>query len=246
MLVPATSSEPVVEPHRDVAVVGIEVDDAGRVVRSSRPRSADRIGSMGIDIEASGRHAPKIVSAPARPAHARATRAVLPTPASPATTSVCASSAAERSRSVLTVPSSRSRPTNTGANGSSGTATVPVWHCEALGNQGFRAGSQGRRPDSAGCVRVQRAAIGILRKAATPCPSHARSAHPCSSSPRERSLATAAAGSATARPESAPEPPAVQSARLGECPLARIGDQFIRCDDLTGAGVAAPAWTPEQ
>ena len=59
-------------------------------------------------------------------------------------------------------------------------------------------------------------------------------------------LATAAAGSATARPESAPEPPAVQSARLGECPLERIDDQFVRCDDLTGAGVAAPAWIPEQ
>ena len=59
-------------------------------------------------------------------------------------------------------------------------------------------------------------------------------------------LATAAAGSATARPESAPEPPAVQSARLGECPLERVDDRFVRCDDLTGAGVAPPAWTPER
>jgi len=59
-------------------------------------------------------------------------------------------------------------------------------------------------------------------------------------------LATAAAGAATARPEPAPEPPAVQSARIGQCPLERIGHQFVRCDDLTGAGVAAPAWIPEQ
>lgn len=29
------------------------------------------------------------------------------------------------------------------------------------------------------------------------------------------------------------------------CPLTRIGTQFVRCDDLTGAGVAAPSWVPE-
>jgi hypothetical protein len=28
------------------------------------------------------------------------------------------------------------------------------------------------------------------------------------------------------------------------CPLARIGTQLVRCDDLTGAGVTAPAWIP--
>jgi hypothetical protein len=59
-------------------------------------------------------------------------------------------------------------------------------------------------------------------------------------------LSTAAAGSATARPESAPEPPAVQSAGLGQCPLERMDDQFVRCDDLTGAGVPAPGWILEQ
>lgn len=59
-------------------------------------------------------------------------------------------------------------------------------------------------------------------------------------------LATGAAGSASARPEPAPTPPAVQSPHLGECPLERIGDQFVRCDDLTGAGVPAPDWIPEQ
>jgi hypothetical protein len=59
-------------------------------------------------------------------------------------------------------------------------------------------------------------------------------------------LAIAAAGSATARPEAAPEPASVQSARVGDCALTRIDDQFARCDDLTGAGVPAPGWIPEQ
>jgi hypothetical protein len=29
------------------------------------------------------------------------------------------------------------------------------------------------------------------------------------------------------------------------CQLTRIGDQLIRCDMLTGAGVEAPSWIPE-
>ena len=28
------------------------------------------------------------------------------------------------------------------------------------------------------------------------------------------------------------------------CPLRRVGDRLVRCDDLTGAGVPAPAWIP--
>ena len=59
-------------------------------------------------------------------------------------------------------------------------------------------------------------------------------------------LALAAAGAATARPEPAPAAPIVQSERIGECPLTRVGDQLVRCDDLTGAGVPAPPWVPEQ
>jgi hypothetical protein len=31
----------------------------------------------------------------------------------------------------------------------------------------------------------------------------------------------------------------------GSCPLQRIGTQFVRCDNLTGAGVPAPEWIPE-
>lgn len=30
------------------------------------------------------------------------------------------------------------------------------------------------------------------------------------------------------------------------CMLARVGDQFVRCDDLTGNGVPAPGWVPER
>jgi hypothetical protein len=30
------------------------------------------------------------------------------------------------------------------------------------------------------------------------------------------------------------------------CPLERIGSQLVRCDNLTGAGVPAPYWVPEQ
>jgi quercetin dioxygenase-like cupin family protein len=32
----------------------------------------------------------------------------------------------------------------------------------------------------------------------------------------------------------------------GRCPLERIGDQLVRCDNLTGAGAVAPRWVPEQ
>jgi hypothetical protein len=31
-----------------------------------------------------------------------------------------------------------------------------------------------------------------------------------------------------------------------DCPLERIGTQLVRCDNLTGAGVEAPSWIPEQ
>jgi hypothetical protein len=30
----------------------------------------------------------------------------------------------------------------------------------------------------------------------------------------------------------------------GACQLLRVGTQFVRCDNLTGNGVAAPAWIP--
>lgn len=30
----------------------------------------------------------------------------------------------------------------------------------------------------------------------------------------------------------------------GHCPLARVGTQFVKCDNLTGNGVRAPGWIP--
>ncbi len=37
-----------------------------------------------------------------------------------------------------------------------------------------------------------------------------------------------------------------QTRAYPDCPLERIGDQFVRCDNLTGAGVPAPWYVPEQ
>jgi hypothetical protein len=31
-----------------------------------------------------------------------------------------------------------------------------------------------------------------------------------------------------------------------DCPLERIDTQLVRCDNLTGGGVSAPFWIPEQ
>jgi hypothetical protein len=59
-------------------------------------------------------------------------------------------------------------------------------------------------------------------------------------------LSFTAIGPAGAIPEPAPSAPTVQSSAWQRCPLTRIGDQFVRCDNLTGAGVAAPSWVPEQ
>lgn len=38
----------------------------------------------------------------------------------------------------------------------------------------------------------------------------------------------------------------VQQSTDQQCPLTRIGNQFVRCDSLTGAGAAAPSWVPER
>jgi hypothetical protein len=43
-----------------------------------------------------------------------------------------------------------------------------------------------------------------------------------------------------------PPPDPSQAIAFGtDCPLRRIGTQFVRCDNLTGAGVPAPNWIPE-
>ena len=31
----------------------------------------------------------------------------------------------------------------------------------------------------------------------------------------------------------------------GNCPLERVGTEFVRCDNLSGAGVPAAPWVPE-
>ena len=54
-------------------------------------------------------------------------------------------------------------------------------------------------------------------------------------------------GAAAARPDAGTS---VQNAPGGAtkttgCPLRRIGDQLVVCDNLTGAGVTAPRWVPE-
>lgn len=52
--------------------------------------------------------------------------------------------------------------------------------------------------------------------------------------------ALATAGPAFGFPDEATGPSFVP------CPLERIGSQLVRCDNLTGAGVEAPSWIPEQ
>jgi hypothetical protein len=52
---------------------------------------------------------------------------------------------------------------------------------------------------------------------------------------------------AAAAAEGAPRPPpVVYPTSPGRCPLERVGDQLVRCDNLTGAGAVAPPWVPEQ
>jgi hypothetical protein len=48
----------------------------------------------------------------------------------------------------------------------------------------------------------------------------------------------------TARPYPG-EPIPVRFSSYDNCLLTRIDTQLVRCDNLTGAGVQAPAWVPE-
>ena len=52
------------------------------------------------------------------------------------------------------------------------------------------------------------------------------------------------AGPASARPD--PDEPRAGRGHADACFLERVGDQFVRCDDLTGNGVPAPAYIPER
>ena len=110
-------------------------------------RNADRMGRNGIDIDANGRHVPHCTVDDASPsAQARATRAVLPTPGSPAIRIVCAAPPAERSRSPPMTASSSARPTTACASAPEA-STAPVWHrCR---RSGVPRRNSGGAPDSA-------------------------------------------------------------------------------------------------
>jgi hypothetical protein len=57
-------------------------------------------------------------------------------------------------------------------------------------------------------------------------------------------VAGLAAIPAAARPDPG-EPIPVRFSSYANCPLNRIDTQLVRCDNLTGAGVVAPAYIPE-
>ncbi len=52
------------------------------------------------------------------------------------------------------------------------------------------------------------------------------------------------AGPAAARPDAGPHVTRITYA--GECLLARVGAQYVRCDNNTGNAVPAPVWIPER
>ena len=59
-------------------------------------------------------------------------------------------------------------------------------------------------------------------------------------------IVVSVAGPADARQDpGTPNPSASTIQPTRHCPLTRVGTQFVRCDDLTGAGVAASPWVPE-
>lgn len=60
-------------------------------------------------------------------------------------------------------------------------------------------------------------------------------------------IASLTAVPASARQGAGPQPATANQTRDGDgsCPLARVGTQLVRCDNLTGNGVNAPLWVPE-
>ncbi len=54
-----------------------------------------------------------------------------------------------------------------------------------------------------------------------------------------------AAGPVSARPDPGPSD-APEHSGSAQCPLTRVGTEYIRCDDNTGNGVPAPGWVPER
>ena len=58
-------------------------------------------------------------------------------------------------------------------------------------------------------------------------------------------IAGLAAAPAAARPDPGDPIPIRFSSHDRNCPLSRIDTQLVRCDNLTGAGVTAPAYVSE-
>jgi len=58
-------------------------------------------------------------------------------------------------------------------------------------------------------------------------------------------LAGLGATAAAARPDPGDPIPIRFSSHERNCPLSRVDTQLVRCDNLTGAGVTAPASVPE-
>lgn len=52
------------------------------------------------------------------------------------------------------------------------------------------------------------------------------------------------AGPASARPDAGA--PVARVGHDDRCSLARVGTQYVQCDNNTGNGVPAPAWVPER
>lgn len=58
-------------------------------------------------------------------------------------------------------------------------------------------------------------------------------------------MAVSIAAVAPARPDPGDAPAQVFEPTNQHCKLTRIGNQLVRCDSLTGTGVDAPSWIPE-
>lgn len=58
-------------------------------------------------------------------------------------------------------------------------------------------------------------------------------------------LVVAGAVPASARPDPGEARVIPVETSTTPCPLERVGAQYVRCDDLTGNGVPAPAWVAE-
>ena len=58
-------------------------------------------------------------------------------------------------------------------------------------------------------------------------------------------LVSAGASTASARPDPIDVQPVAGGVPAVSCALQRIDRQLVRCDNLTGAGIAAPLFIPE-